>query len=212
LKTERALTGELGADYTRGPLVMSATVFRNDLHDAVTNITLAHGPGAFPIVGFIPAGGVGRQRLNLDLLRVQGVELSAKWQAGSDLSFSADFLYDDTAVLRASLAPALAGKSLAQVPRESASLGASWRPVKKLTVTPRVRALGRQYEDDENLLRLGAALVVDLGVSYRISSACEIFLRCENLTNERVETGRSTDGIVNTGTPRFVQGGLRCTW
>ena len=70
----------------------------------------------------------------------------------------------------------------------------------------------RQFEDDENLLILGAALVADLGVTYAVTPRCELYVNAENLTDERVETGRSTDGIVNTGTPRLVTGGIRCTW
>lgn len=212
LKTERATSAELSAEYTHETLALSATVFRNDLRDAVGNVTLARGPGTFPIVGFVPAGGLGRQRLNLERLLIQGVEFSAKWQLSPTFSFSADYLYNDATVRRATLAPAIVGNRLAQVPRHSASLGASWQPTKKFTITPRLRALGRQFEDDENLLRLGAALVVDLGANYRVTPNCEIYLACENLTDARLETGRSADGIVNTGTPRLILGGVRYSW
>jgi len=212
LGTEHATSTELGVESAHRKFTLGGALFWNDLRDAVGNVTLARGPGTFPIVGFIPAGGLGRQRLNLDRIRVQGLELSAKWQLSSALSLTADYLYNDATVRLARQAPALADKRLAQVPRHTAALGASWQPVKKFTLTPRVRALGRQFEDDENLLRLGAALVIDLGASYRLTDNCELTLTAENLTNERIETGRSTDGIVNTGTPRLVLGGIRCVW
>ena len=212
LETEHATSAELGVEYSQPKFTLGAALFWNDLRDAVGNVTLARGPGTFPIVGFVPAGGLGRQRLNLDRIRVQGVELSAKWQPTTTLSFYADYLYNDATVREARVAPALVGKRLAQVPRQSASFGASWQSAKKLTLTPRVRVLDRQFEDDENLLRLGTALVVDLGASYRVTDRCEIYLTAENLTDERIETGRSTDGIVNTGTPRLVLGGVRCAW
>ncbi|HWA27729.1 MAG TPA: TonB-dependent receptor [Lacunisphaera sp.] len=212
LDTERATSAELDVEHTRGEFTTSAVLFWNDLRDAVGNVTIAKGPGTFPIVGFVPAGGLGRQRLNLDRLRVQGLELSARWQPSPRLALTADYLYNDAIVRAATAAPALVDKRLAQVPRHTAAFGASWQPAKQLTFTPRVRALGRQFEDDENLLRLGAALVVDLGVSYRLNEKCELYLNAENLTNERVETGRSADGVVNIGTPRLVSGGVRCTW
>jgi len=212
LATEHATSAELGIDHTRGHLTLGAALFWNDLHDAVGNVTIAHGPGTFPIVGFLPAGGLGRQRMNLDRIRVQGLELSAKWQPVPSLSLTADYLANDATVRATALAPALVGKRLAQVPRQSAAFGASWQPVKKFTLTPRVRALDRQFEDDENLLVLGAALVLDLGASYQLTDRCELYLTAENLTDERVETGRSTDGIVNTGTPRLLLGGVRCAW
>lgn len=212
LETERATSTELGAEYTRDQLTLRAAVFWNDLRDAVGNVTLVRGPGTFPIVGFVPAGGLGRQRLNLDRIRVRGLELSARWQPTPALAVTADYLYNDATVRAAAPAPNLVGLRLAQVPRHTAALGASWQPVKQLTFTPRVRALARQFEDDENLLRLGAVLIIDLGASYRVTDRCELYLSAENLTDERIETGRSPDGIVSTGTPRLLLGGVRCTW
>lgn len=212
LQTERATSAELGVEYTRTTLTIGASVFWNDLRDAVGNVTLYHGPGSFPIVGFVPAGGLGRQRLNLDRTRVQGLELSARWQPASTVSLTADYLYNDATVRTATVAPGLTGKRLAQVPRHVAAFGAMWRPVKSLTFTPRVRFLGRQFEDDENQLRLGAALIVDLGMSYQLTPVCALFLNAENLTDARIETGRNATGLVNTGTPRLVLGGVRLKW
>ena len=212
LRTERVTSAELGADYTTHDLTLGAAVFCNELHDAVGNVTLARGPGTFPLFGTLAPGGIGRQRLNLDRLRVRGLELSADWRAAATLTFNASFLYDDTVVRRASVAPALEGKRLAQVPRHSATVGASWHAPGGLVFTPRLRWLGRQFEDDENLLILGAAVVTDLGISHPLSSRAELFLTLENLGDQRIETGRSTDGIVNTGNPRLIFGGLRTTW
>ncbi len=212
LQTEHATSAELGLERTAGAVTFGAAIFWNELTDAVGNVTLAKGPGTFPIVGFVPAGGLGRERLNLDRARVQGVELSAQWTASPALSLRAEYLYNDATVQEARAAPALVGKRLAQVPRQSAVFSASWQPVRKLSLVPRVRALGRQFEDDENLLLLGAALVVDLGANYELTPRCSLYANAENLTDERVETGRSTDGVVNTGTPRLVTGGVRYAW
>jgi outer membrane receptor protein involved in Fe transport len=218
LKTERATSAEIGTGYTSGALTLGATVFWNALRDAVANVTIARGPGTFPVVGFIPAGGIGRQRLNLDRIRVQGIELSARWQPLTFLTFKADYLYNDATVREAGVAPALslsnglAGLRLAQVPRQTATLGAAWKIAEKLSLNPRLRWLGRQYEDDENLLILGSVVVVDFNASYQITPRCELFLTVENLGDARIETGRSTDGIVNTGTPRLAFGGIRAAW
>lgn len=212
LATERATSAEFGLEYEARAWTVVAAFFWNDLRDAVGNVTLHRGPGSFPVVGFVPAGGLGRQRLNLDRTRVQGLELSARWVATGALSLTADYLYNDATVRAADVAPGLAGKRLAQVPRHVAAFGASWSPVARLTFTPRARFLGRQFEDDENKLRLGAALVVDLGASYRLTENAALYLHAENLTDERIETGRSADGLVNTGSPRLVLGGVRLHW
>lgn len=193
-------------------LTLGATAFWNDLHNAVGNVTIARGPGTFPIVGTLAAGGIGRQRLNLDRTRTQGVELSATWNATAALSLNAAALFNDATVQHASVAPALVGKQVAQVPRRSATLGATWRAPGQLTFTPRTRWIGRQFEDDENTLVLGEVVVADLGVTRPLTKHLTLFLTLENLTNARVETGRSADGVVNVGTPRLLLGGLRGAW
>jgi outer membrane receptor protein involved in Fe transport len=232
LHTERVTSAELGAEWTVVPAKMNASssaptttaqsaignlslgtaVFWNDLRDAVGNVTLARGPGTFPLFGVIAAGGVGRQRLNLDRTRVQGVEVSAKWVPLQTLRLDAQFLYNDATVRRATVAPALVKNRLAQVPRQSASVGALWRAPLQFSVTPRVRYIGRQFEDDENQLRLGAVIVGDLSIARPLTRSLEIFLSAENIGNARIETGRTSDGIVNIGTPRLVLGGVRGSW
>ena len=212
LGTERVTSGELGADWALGALTLAATGFWNELHDAVGNVTIARGPGTFPIVGALAAGGIGRQRLNLDRTRVRGGEISATWRAHETLTLNAEAILDEATVRRASAAPALAGKRLAQVPRHSATFGATWLTPLGVKLTPRARWIGGQSEDDENLLRLGEVVVVDLGASRPLGHGLELFLNVENLGNARIETGRSTDGVVNTGTPRLIVVGLRGAW
>jgi outer membrane receptor protein involved in Fe transport len=202
----------LGARPKPAPLALAATAFWNDLHDAVGNVTIARGPGTFPVVGPLAAGGLGRQRLNLDRTRTQGLELSATWNASAAFSLNAAALFNDATVRRATVAPALVGKQVAQVPRRSAAFGATWRAPGQLTFTPRVRWIGRQFEDDENALVLGEAVVADLGVTRPLTKRLTLFLTLENLTDARVETGRSADGVVNVGTPRLLLGGVRGSW
>lgn len=225
LGTEKVTSAEAGVEWTlhrasepsnatarRPLLVLGATGFTSELRDAVGNVTLARGPGTYPLFGFIAAGGVGRQRLNLERIRVRGWELSARWAPVADLAVTADYLYDDAVVRRSSLAPGIVGNRLAQVPRHSAALGARWSGPGGVIVTPRLRWIGQQFEDDENQLRLGEVVVADLGVSRALTPHVELFLATENLGNARIETGRTADGIVNTGTPRLVLGGLRGSW
>jgi outer membrane receptor protein involved in Fe transport len=217
LRTEHVTSGEVGAEWMLSPLpsqrlTLGATAFWNDFRDAIGNVTIARGPGTFPIVGTLAAGALGRQRLNLDRTRVQGLELSAQWTLTTHLTLNADALFNDSTVRRAPIAPALVGNRVAQVPRRSASVSASWRAFEKFTLMPRVRYIGRQFEDDENQLILGAVVVADVGANYALTKRLSLFLNCENLGNARVETGRSADGIVNIGTPRLVIGGMRGSW
>lgn len=219
LKTERARSAELALEWSpRRPapgmadLTFNAALYWNELRDAVANVTVARGPGIFPLFGSLPAGGTGRQRLNLERTRVQGIELGAVWRPWPLLELEGAYLYNDATVRSASVAPLLVGKRLAQTPAHAAALVAHWRPLPRLTFSPRLRWLGRQFEDDENTLRLGEAVVVDVGATWRARSGLEFFLNVENAANARVETGRSPDGIVNVSLPRFAFGGVRVSW
>ena len=51
--------------------------------------------------------------------------------------------------------------------------------------------------------------MADLSLEYRATPALSLHLSAENLTDERIETGRSADGLVNFGTPRLVLIGFR---
>jgi outer membrane receptor protein involved in Fe transport len=218
LRTERATSGEIGAEWTgvlsptAGTLTLSATGFANDLRDAVANVTIARGPGTFPVVGTLPAGGLGRQRLNLERIRVDGLELSAAWRPTPALTLDAAVLFNDATVRSAPVARTLEGRRLAQVPRRSATFSAAWRAPSGLMISGRARALGRQFEDDENQLVLGAALVADATVSVPAGRRAELFLSVENAGDTRIETGRGADGVVNVAGPRAWRAGLRARW
>ncbi len=235
LRTERAQSAELGVEWEFGevpsPAVrrrggrdemaatlsrprfsVQATVFHNELRDAVANVTIARGPGSFPLFGTLPAGGVGRQRLNLDRIRVNGLESVATWRPTGPVELSAAYLYNDATVERAAVAPGLIGKRLAEVPRHNASLGAVLRASQNITFNVRLRWTGKQFDDDENTLRLGEVAVLDVGATKALSARIELFINVENVGDARIETARSSDGVVNTGTPRFAFGGLRAKW
>lgn len=228
LRRERNIGESVGLEWKSGPsganarpapftprfdtLVVGAAAFRNDLHDAVDAIALAHRADMLSNLGGRSADGIGRQYLNLDHLRSQGFELSATWRPSEIFSLTAESLFNDSTIRRAAVAPQLVGKEVAHVPRHSASLGATWKMPGGVAVTSRLRWLGRQFDNDENTLRLNEAVVADLGISRWLTPHLELFLTAGNLGNARVETRRSAEGLVYTGTPRMYEVGVRGVW
>ena len=65
LATEHADTAEVGAAWSRDHVDLTLTGFGARLTNPVANVTLAEGPGTFPLFGTLPAGSVGQKRLNL---------------------------------------------------------------------------------------------------------------------------------------------------
>jgi outer membrane receptor protein involved in Fe transport len=213
LATERARGGEVALEWRPAAgLSVEVVRFRQDLHDAVANVTVARGPGVFPVVGSLPAGGLGRQRLNLDRLRVAGWEAAARWTPGPGWSLTAAVLLNRATVAQAGVAPALAGRDVAQVPRRTLVLGVEGPVGAGWTLAARVRASGRQFEDDENQLPLAAVTVADLTLRRALGGGRTLFLTAENLGGARVEAGRGADGVVTLASPRLFLAGLRAAW
>jgi iron complex outermembrane receptor protein len=153
-----------------------------------------------------------QKRINLDRARVQGLKLAADWKPVTTVTLNASVLFNDPTIVRSSIAPQLAGKQMAQVTRRTAILNATWQASAKIKFNFRVRYLGRQFVDDENTLRLSAAVVADLGASYDLTQQVELYLTADNLFDSVVETSRSDDGLVNIGSPRLVLVGVRVRW
>jgi outer membrane receptor protein involved in Fe transport len=204
LKPERLIGGEAGIDWqATSTLRLSATGFVNHLSDAVGNVTIGVGPGTFNPGGFIPAGGVLRQRQNLDVVSAPGVEIAGNWRLLPNVVLKASYLFTHPTVEEAADS-SLKGKLLAQTP-ENVLLGAvEWTPTPKCTLTVQVRYNDRQFEDDQNLRQLRPFTTVDAAVNYRVSEHASASLKLENLFDEEIETGKSADGIVSIGTPRVV--------
>ena len=69
--------------------------------------------------------------------------------------------------------------------------------------------IGEQFEDDTNTLRLASATIIDVSASTKVGQFTEFFVSAENLLDERIETGRSSSGLVNVGMPRMLLVGFR---
>jgi outer membrane receptor protein involved in Fe transport len=234
LKTERNTSFEASAEYTfhlgptfsneksapdvfykapaAGALVVGATVFSNNLRDSVGTVTLVRDTAEFPIFTTLPPGYFGQQLLSLDRSTSRGGTVFIQWGPTNSFSLNASLILEDSTIDRSSLAPQLNGKRTAGVSRASSLLTARWRATDRFTFRCLARVLGSQFEDDENTIRLGESVVVDVGLSYRLSKYAEVFLAVDNLANERIETSRSIDGIFYLASPRLEHGGVRLSW
>jgi outer membrane receptor protein involved in Fe transport len=64
-----------------------------------------------------------------------------------------------------------------------------------------------QFDDDQNQFGLRRYVALDALVSRRLNKRSEVFIAAENLTNTRVETGRTP--VLTVGPPLLVRVGLR---
>lgn len=202
LAPERMKGAELGFDVrpTRG-VSLRATAFTNKLTDAIGNVTLAQGPGTFPGVGFV--SGAYRQRVNINAVRSNGVELDARMERG-DWRLAASYAYSDARISGSGRAAALDGLRPAQVPAHTASGTLGWRG---LSTT--LRYVSAQFEDDSNSRRLNDALTLDAVAVLPVTDRLSLVLRGENVTDAGVETAISATGVIERAAPRTLWVGLR---
>ena len=212
LSTEHADTGEVGATWGPGPLTLSLTAFAARLTDPVANVTLAQGPGTFPLFGALAPGSIGQERLNLGRIDTHGAQFGGSWNPLGTVSLEFSGLAESATVAASTVAPLLVGKTVPEVPRWSASLGLKWRPLRSLTLAVRSRASAFQYDDDQNQLRLGAYEVVDVSARISLSAGAELFAGVDNLGDSRIETAHSALGVFNIATGRFASSGVRLNW
>jgi outer membrane receptor protein involved in Fe transport len=207
LDPERLAGAEAGLDYVRGPFTASLTGFANRLKDAIANVTLGHGPGTFPGVGFVGGSGTYSQRQNVDSVDVRGIEASLAWVDGP---WSARAGASLTRARMNGSGPAnfLEGLRPAQTPKFSGTLAFGWRDGAKAAELV-VRRVGNQFDDDLNTDLLKGATTLDAFASWSLSKRLQIIVRAENLTNALVMAGINGDGSVERATPRTLWLGLR---
>ena len=207
LKPERLRGVEAGAEYRRGEIRLSLTAFANRLEDAIANVTLGQGPGIFPGVGFVGAGGTYRQRQNVDAVQVRGIEAGAEWAHGP-WSVRAGASWAHARMRGSGAAADISGLRPAQTPNFAATLAAGWEDGAKAAQVV-VRRVGSQYEDDLNTRSLRAATTFDAFASWPVTRKLQLVARGENITNKLVMAAVNGDGSVERATPRTLWIGLR---
>jgi outer membrane receptor protein involved in Fe transport len=197
LSTETLNGAELGAEWASDGWSFAIGVFENQLEDAVANVTLSTGGSL-----------VQRRRENLDRVRVRGLELQAAWSPSSALRVSLDILLSDPEVKKATIAPALEGRTLPQAPREVVTARIHWRLSDSWQLVAAARLAGSQFEDDENQLVLPSATVLDLMLVYRVNDVCDLHFAVDNAGDESVAVALDADGRFSYGAPRLARAGL----
>ena len=207
LDPERLAGIEAGVEYAAGPWRASATGFVNRLHDAIANVTLGTGPGTFPEVGFVGAGGAFRQRENVDAVKVRGIELSAGWTRGP-WALRAGASVTHARMETSGASAFLNGLRPAQTPNSAGTLAVSWAHGGRGFEVD-LRRVGAQFEDDLNTQVLKAATTLDASATWPLRGRLQLVLRGENITNALVMATINGDGSIERATPRTLWVGLR---
>lgn len=191
-----------------GPARWSLGVFYNRLDDPITNVTVGFGPGTFPTAGFIPAGGVLRQRRNAGAVDAWGLEADIAFELGPRLELKAALSASRSRMDGAGAAPQLTGLRPAQTPELSATAAATWRAAPDLSLEAGLRYESARFEDDLNTRKLAPAWGLDLRATWISPGGTAVFLALDNALDAAVEVGETADGIESYGAPRTMRIGI----
>jgi outer membrane receptor protein involved in Fe transport len=208
LKPERLQGLEAGVSHKGDKGLVEATAFWNRIEDPIVNVTVGAGPGTFPIGGFIPAGGVLRQRQNAGTIDAVGLEGRAE-RTVSAVTLSSALSVTDARVDGGSTAPQLTGKRPAQAPIWSATAGLSAELTETLALTTDLTWEGKRFEDDLNSRVLDPAWRLDARLDWRVKPLVTLYLVGDNLLDANIQTSRTADGVAGYAAPRVVRVGLR---
>jgi len=208
LKPERLQGLELGVTRKGADGLVEATAFWNRIEDPIANVTIGAGPGTFPVAGFVPAGGVLRQRQNAGRIDAVGLEGRAERKVGA-VTLTSALSVTDARVDGGSGAPQLTGKRPAQAPIWSATAGLSADLTDALVLAADLTWEGKRFEDDLNSRVLDPAYRLDARLDWRVRPLVTAYVAADNLLDADIQASRTADGVAGYAAPRIVRVGLR---
>jgi outer membrane receptor protein involved in Fe transport len=200
LTAEILTGGEAGVSLQRwsGRLTLRGNFFWSEIDDPVANVTLSTTPTL-----------ITRERENLGAIRAIGAEFSAELRLPRNLRLTGGYILTDSTVTSFAANPALIGLRVPQVPENQFNVQLSYSG-RLWTAGVQTRYTGNQFDDDQNLLPLGRAFIVDAEVSRNLGAHASIFAAAGNILDDRYTVARTP--ITNVGPPTLIRGGIRLAW
>jgi outer membrane receptor protein involved in Fe transport len=190
----------------------TVTLFRNVIDQAIVNVTIGTGPATFPRAGFVPAGGVLRQRRNAGTVTATGLELTGDRQLSTRLRLKAALSATDARLDGGDQAPQLTGLRPAQAPIWSATAGLNWQASTRLMLAGTVQYESRRFDDDLNSRTLAPATTMNLRADWALTPGTTLWLAADNLFDADVAVAQTGTDITGLGPPRSLGLGIRLDW
>jgi outer membrane cobalamin receptor len=187
----------------RDDLTASASVFHHWINDAIANVPVTDPAEITKIFGTIQPGGSGSIRRNVDEARVAGIEAKIYWQAHEQVDLNLAALWSETRFTDSTQQPLLEGKPFPQSPELRLMAGADWRPIDDVSLFAGIEYGSSQYDDALAQRNIPDYTSIRIGASWRHGNA-SYQLRIDNLLDEEIQTGLSSDGIRTLAAPRSV--------
>ncbi|MGB8769078.1 MAG: TonB-dependent receptor [Candidatus Korobacteraceae bacterium] len=198
LHAEHFTGGEGGARFTflQDRMTVYGVGFWGFTTDPVANVTLSSTPQL-----------IVRMRENLGRIQAPGLQTGINYTITNRIWFSCAYQFIDSTVSSFSANPALVGNQVPLVPKNEFVFQGTWAAPQKIFVAIQGRTASNEFDDDQNLLPLGAYFVLSATVSHPLPKGFDIFFQGENLTNSQYDIARTP--AVNLGQPILARVGFR---
>jgi outer membrane receptor protein involved in Fe transport len=198
LRAERLTGGEAGANFAAfdRKLNVRGTFFWSEITRPIANVTLTVAPDL-----------ITRQRQNLGRTRSRGFEVETDARVTNTITVSGGYQFADATVRRFPANTSLEGLLIPQVARHQLTMQARYSNPSRFTLAIQSRAVGAQFDDDQNLLQLDRFFTLDLFASRSLGRNVEAFASFENLFDQRYAIGRTP--VKTIGPPLLARVGIR---
>ncbi|MBC7925153.1 MAG: TonB-dependent receptor [Bryobacteraceae bacterium] len=186
LLPETLFGSEAGMDYVGETTRVAVSLFRNDLSNIITNVTLQSTPML-----------ITRQRQNAASALSRGLDMNVR-QQWRNLTGELAYLYVDSRFG--------SGERIPQVPRNSGTAQVTYSRRGTLA-SMGVRAFSLQLEDDRNLFVLPGFSTLQFAFAQSLKAGFTFTTEIENLSARQYLTGFSPVPLI--GAPRLWRTGLR---
>ena len=193
LNPETLTGGEGGVMFTHGQFSARATLFANQLENAVTNVTIGNNL---------------RERQNTDTITARGIEVEATYRLHSRWTLNGLVVGTRSRFADTPAQPALEGNRVPQVPSYQVGGSVTYSDPIGFTGSVQLRAFGPQFDDDLNVFELEQYGVVDLSASQQVLRGLNVFVAVENLFDKEYDTSLTSD-LRTVGWPRTARFGVR---
>jgi outer membrane receptor protein involved in Fe transport len=199
LDPERFLNAEAGLDWkANNEWKLGAAVFHHWISDAIANVPETTTP---------LSGGTISLRDNIDEARVAGLEGSAEWLPHESVTLALRGLWSKTEFASSPDQPLLEGKPFPQSPDLRVIADAEWRALEGVSLFGGVEYGASQFDDALATRVIPDYTSVRLGVMRKIGNAT-LQVRIENLFDEEIVTGLSSNGLRTLAAPRSLWASL----
>ncbi len=191
LKSERALTLEIGYGGDLGPVAVEGAVFHSRVKDMIQTVPVG------PDLG---------QSRNVGTGRISGLELAGEYAISPAVTLVANYTYLDRRIED----PVRAGLRSTDIPRHAAYLRLDWQMQENVTLSPSIELSGARWSDsaiqpadptEVAYSRVGGFGLVNLDLDWRVSEQASLVFGLRNAFDKNYAL---VEGYPEAGRSLFV--------